>query len=71
MTRSDDAILIQKSLKIYGSTIFLIFVILTLVSSISTVPFTGNISIVFAKKDNVAAAGRGGGSSKDKAIRVQ
>jgi len=43
--------LIQKSLKIYGSTIFLIFVILTLVSSITTVPFTDNISMVFAKKD--------------------
>ena len=43
--------MIQKSLKIYGSTIFLIFVILTLVSSITTVPFTDNISMVFAKKD--------------------
>jgi len=43
--------LIQKSLKIYGSTIFLIFVILTLVSSITTIPFTDNISMVFAKKD--------------------
>ena len=43
--------MIQKSLKIYGSTIFLIFVILILVSSITTVPFTDNISMVFAKKD--------------------
>ena len=43
--------MIQKSLKIYGSTIFLIFVILTLVSSITTAPFTDNISMVFAKKD--------------------
>ena len=59
--RSDDAILIQKSLKIYGSTIFLIFVILTLVSSITTVPFTDNISIVFAKKDK----GGDKGSSSD------
>jgi hypothetical protein len=48
-------------LKIYGSTIFLIFVILTLVSSITTVPFTDNISIVFAKKDK----GGDKGSSSD------
>ena len=53
--------MIQKSLKIYGSTIFLIFVILTLVSSITTVPFTDNISIVFAKKDK----GGDKGSSSD------
>ena len=38
-------------MKIYGSTFFLIFVILTLGSSITTVPFTDNISMVFAKKD--------------------
>ena len=48
-------------MKIYGSTIFLIFVILTLVSSITTVPFTDNISIVFAKKDK----GGDKGSSSD------
>ena len=61
--------MIQKSLKIYGSTIFLIFVILTLVSSITTVPFTYNISIVFAKKDKGGDKGsnndNGGGSSSD------
>jgi len=61
--------LIQKSLKIYGSTIFLIFVILTLVSSITTVPFTDNISMVFAKKDKGGDKGsnsdNGGGSSSD------
>ncbi|HEY1248949.1 MAG TPA: hypothetical protein VGE97_08190, partial [Nitrososphaera sp.] len=64
---SDDALLTQKSLKIYGSTIFLIFIICTLVSSISTVPFTGNIGMVFAKKDNGGSGGDdGGSSSKDK-----
>jgi hypothetical protein len=56
-------------LKIYGSTIFLIFVILTLVSSITTVPFTDNISMVFAKKDKGGDKGsnsdNGGGSSSD------
>jgi hypothetical protein len=61
--------LIQKSLKIYGSTFFLIFVILTLVSSITTVPFTDNISMVFAKKDKGGDKGssndNGGGSSSD------
>jgi hypothetical protein len=61
--------LIQKSLKICGSTIFLIFVILTLVSSITTVPFTDNISMVFAKKDKGGDKGsnsdNGGGSSSD------
>ena len=61
--------MIQKSLKIYGSTIFLIFVILTLVSSITTVPFTDNISMVFAKKDKGGDKGssndNGGGSSSD------
>ena len=61
--------MIQKSLKICGSTIFLIFVILTLVSSITTVPFTDNISIVFAKKDKGGDKGsssdNGGGSSSD------
>ena len=61
--------MIQKSLKIYGSTFFLIFVILTLVSSITTVPFTDNISIVFAKKDKGGDKGssndNGGGSSSD------
>jgi hypothetical protein len=51
----------------YGSTIFLIFIILILVSSISSVPLTGNISIVFAKKDNGGSGGDdGGSSSKDK-----
>jgi hypothetical protein len=64
--------LIQKSLKIYGSTIFLIFVILTLVSSITTVPFTDNISMVFAKKDkggdkgsNIDNGGGGGTTTKE------
>ena len=61
--------MIQKSLKIYGSTFFLIFVILTLVSSITTVPFTDNISMVFAKKDKGGDKGssndNGGGSSSD------
>jgi hypothetical protein len=64
--------LIQKSLKIYGSTIFLIFVILTLVSSIITVPFTDNISMVFAKKDkggdkgsNIDNGGGGGTTTKE------
>ena len=61
--------MIQKSLKICGSTIFLIFVILTLVSSITTVPFTDNISMVFAKKDKGGDKGssndNGGGSSSD------
>jgi len=61
--------LIQKSLKIYGSTFFLIFVILTLGSSITTVPFTDNISMVFAKKDKGGDKGssndNGGGSSSD------
>jgi len=61
--------LIQKSLKICGSTIFLIFVIFTLVSSITTVPFTDNISMVFAKKDKGGDKGsnsdNGGGSSSD------
>jgi hypothetical protein len=61
--------LIHKSLKIYGSTFFLIFVILTLVSSITTVPFTDNISMVFAKKDKGGDKGssndNGGGSSSD------
>jgi hypothetical protein len=56
-------------LKIYGSTFFLIFVILTLVSSITTVPFTDNISMVFAKKDKGGDKGsnsdNGGGSSSD------
>jgi hypothetical protein len=56
-------------LKICGSTIFLIFVILTLVSSITTVPFTDNISMVFAKKDKGGDKGsnsdNGGGSSSD------
>jgi hypothetical protein len=49
-------------LKIYGSTIFLIFVILTLVSSITTVPFTDNISIVFAKKDKGSGGDKGSSS---------
>jgi hypothetical protein len=64
--------LIQKSLKIYGSTIFLIFVILTLVSSITTIPFTDNISMVFAKKDkggdkgsNIDNGGGGGTTTKE------
>ena len=61
--------MIQKSLKICGSTIFLIFVILTFVSSITTVPFTDNISMVFAKKDKGGDKGsnsdNGGGSSSD------
>lgn len=61
--------MIQKSLKIYGSTFFLIFVILTLGSSITTVPFTDNISMVFAKKnkggDKGSSNDNGGGSSSD------
>ena len=56
-------------MKIYGSTFFLIFVILTLGSSITTVPFTDNISMVFAKKDKGGDKGssndNGGGSSSD------
>lgn len=56
-------------MKIYGSTFFLIFVILTLGSSITTVPFTDNISMVFAKKnkggDKGSSNDNGGGSSSD------
>ena len=66
---NEGTILIQKSFKVYGSTIFLIFIIWTLVSSISTVPFTGNITIVFAKKHNGSSSSGGGSSGKDKSSK--
>ena len=53
----------QNSLKKYGSTVFLIFIVWTLVSSISTVALIGNNSIVFAKKHGSSSSDNGEGSS--------